>query len=84
MYKVYTLVACYVTCQLCLTRSLTAQDVPRATSSKRPLVRRVAPPLSLSCAVNLTVLDSEWDLKLYPASAVALLAGYTIGCAPAL
>ena len=56
----YTLVGCYVSCQLCLARNLTAQDVPCATSSKRPLVPRVALALSLSCAFNLTVLYSDW------------------------
>ena len=38
-------------------------------------MRRVALALSLSCAVNLTALYSD------PASAVALFAGYMIGCA---
>ena len=50
--------ACSVSCQLCLTRSLTAQDVPRARPSKRPLARRVALGLSLSCVVSLTSISN--------------------------
>ena len=38
----YTLVASYVSCQRCLTRSVTARDSLLAESSKRPACARVA------------------------------------------
>ena len=66
--SMYTLMAGKVTCQLCFTRTLTAQDVLRATSGKRPLVRKVAPAFSRSCAANLTV-----SRTLTPAMAQAAL-----------